>query len=233
MEISFEPLNRKMMKRITLLTGLVLFFFSSWAQPDISNIQLSFTANPSLNWLNTTSEDVSRQGTVMGYDFGIIGDVFFSDNAHYSLLTGLLVLNTGGSLNFRGDQDFNFAGKALPPNTEIRYRLRYLEVPFSIKLKTDEFHRVFYWGVFGLSPMINIGANGKFGTYRRININEEVNLFNVAMNVGVGFDFDLGGNNSASAGLIFQNGLSDITTDNPFNDKTILNSLKIRLGLIF
>jgi len=47
-------------------------------------------------------------------------------------------------------------------------------------------------------------------------------------------DFDLGGNNSVTAGLIFQNGLVDVTTNNEaFADKTILNSLKIKIGLIF
>ena len=223
------------MKRITLLTGLVFLFLSSWAQPMISNIQLSFTASPSINWLSTTSQDISRQNAVMGYDFGILGDVYFSENSHYTLNTGLLVINTGGVLAYRPDGPFTFAGEELDPNTEIKFRLRYLEVPLSIKLRTDEFHRMYYWGVFGLSPMINIGANGTTddGTFKRASIHDEVRMFNVAMNVGIGFDFDLGGNTQASAGLIFQNGLTDVTTDNSLNDKTILNSLKIRLGLIF
>lgn len=220
------------MKQITLLTVLTLFCLSSWSQ---TSMQLSFTANPSINWMTTTSQDVSRQKAVLGYDFGIMGDIFFSENEHYSLLTGLQVINTGGKMAYRTNQPFSFAGETLSQNTEIRYRLRYLEVPISIKLKTDEFHRIYYWGIFGLSPMINIGANGDAsdGTFKKASIHDEVNMFNLAMNVGVGFDFDLGGNNSASAGLIFQNGLVDVTTDNYFTDKTILNSLKIRLGLIF
>ena len=221
------------MKRISLLTALVVFFLSSWGQSRITSVRLSFTANPSINWMSTTSKEVGREKPIIGYDFGILGDVFFSENERYALLTGLQVLNTGGSLQYRPELFFTFGGETLDPGSEIKFRLRYLEVPISIKLKTDEFHRMFYWGVFGLSPMINIGANGNFGTFKRANIQEEINMFNLAMNVGVGFDFDLGGNNSASAGLIFQNGLTDVTTNNDMNDKTILNSLKIRLGLIF
>jgi len=171
----------------------------------------------------------------MGYDFGIIGDVFFSENENYSLLTGLQVVNTGGTIAYRTSEPFQFSGETLPQSTEIRYRLRYLDVPLSLKLKTDEFHRVYYWGIFGLSALVNIGANGDSndGTFKRSNINDEINMFNVAMNVGLGFDFDLGGSNSVSAGLIFQNGLIDVTTDNYFSDKTIINSLKLRFGLIF
>jgi hypothetical protein len=110
-----------------------------------------------------------------------------------------------------------------------------LEIPFSIKLKTNEFHRAYYWGLFGLSGMVNIGARGDSddNILRKTNVHDEINMFNIAMNVGLGFDYELGGSNAASVGLVFQNGLTDVTTDNAFNDKTIINSLKIRLALIF
>jgi hypothetical protein len=83
--------------------------------------------------------------------------------------------------------------------------------------------------------MINIGANGDSsdGSLKKANINDEINLFNLAMNVGLGFDFDLGGNNALTAGLVFHNGLNDVTTNNSFNDRTIINSLKLKVGLIF
>ena len=60
-----------------------------------------------------------------------------------------------------------------------------------------------------------------------------MNLFNLSMVVGIGYDYDLGGNNAITTGLIFQNGLMDVTTDNYFDDKTIINSLKLRIGLLF
>ena len=220
------------MKRITLLATLVVFFLSSRAQ---TRMQLSFTASPSVNWLSTDNREVSNQKPMMGYDFGIMDDIFFSDNEHYSLVTGMQVVNTGGTLSYRSAQPFTFEGKIFSDPVDIRYNLRYLEVPFSIKLKTDEFHRAYYWGIFGLSAMVNIGSKGTSsdGTFRKTNIHDEINMFNLEMNVGVGFDFDLGAHNSVSAGLIFQNGLTDVTTDHSFTDKTIINSLKLRLALIF
>lgn len=220
------------MKQIILVAILFVFTLSSWAQ---THLQLSFTAGPSVNWMKTTADHVTGQNVVLGYDFGIMGDVFFSTNEHYSLLTGLQVVNTGGKVSYRADQSFPFAGETLDPSVDIRYRLRYMEVPLSLKLKTNEFHRVYYWGIFGLSPMINIGATGvsSDGLLNKESIHKEVNLFNLAMNIGAGFDFELGSDNSVSAALIFQNGLIDVTTDNYFTDKTIINSLKVRLALIF
>jgi len=221
------------MKRIILFSVLFTFFLTSWAQ---MRLQLSFTGSPSVNWMKTDNQFADRQKLAMGYDFGLNGDIFFTENERYSLTTGLQILNTGGAISYNtSGEPFKFSGVELQPSTKIRYHLRYAEVPLAIKLKTDQFHRVRYWGQFGLSTMVNIGAKGDSddNKLKRASIHDEINLFNLAMNVGAGFDFDLGGNNSVTAALIFHNGLTDVTTDNYLTDKTIINSLKIRLGLIF
>lgn len=220
------------MKQITLLAILTIFILNSWGQ---AHMRLSFTTSPTLNWMNSSNRDVDKQSVVLGYDFGLNGDIYFTENDNYSFQTGLNIINSGGKVAFRANQSFVFAGEELEGNADIRYRLRYMEIPLNIRLRTEEFQRVYYWGLFGLSPMVNIGARGDSddGALRKANIHDEINMFNLGMNVGVGFDYDLGGNNSVSAGLVFQNGLADITTDNYFNDKTVLNSLKVRLALLF
>lgn len=220
------------MKQITLIVFLFAIALTSWGKP---RVLLSFTGSPSINWMSTNNRIAEREKMFMGYDFGINGDVYFSDSERYSLLTGVQIINTGGEISYRTTDPFQFSGATLPPLAKIKYMLRYLEIPLAIKLKTDQFRRIRYWGQFGLSGMLNIGAKGDSndGTFVKTNINDEINLFNVSMDVGAGFDFDLGGNNSVTAGLIFQNGLVDVTTDNAFTDKTIVNSLKVRIGVIF
>jgi len=221
-----------MVKRITLLTVILIIAVSVNGK---TRTQLSFTASPSINWMSSNNQFVANSRLVAGYDFGLSADVFFGDNERYSLLSGLQILNSGAKLSVINDNPFTFAGVDLPKSTEITYRLRYVEIPLSIKLKTDQFRRKRYWTQLGLSPMINIGSKGDTndGKLKKVNINEEINLFNLAMNVGVGFDFDLGGNNAFTCGLLFQNGLIDVTTENALHDKTILNSLKFRIGVVF
>ena len=220
------------MKRITLFSIFFILALTSWSQ---TRLKLSFTGSPSVNWMRTDNQYADKEKIVLGYDFGLSGDIFFTENERYAINTGLQILNTGGAISYRTNEPFEFSGATLPPSTKIRYRLRYVEVPLTIKLKTDQFHRTRYWGQFGMSSMVNIGANGDSsdGTLKKDNIHDEINLFDLAMNVGLGFDFDLGSTNSLSAGLIFHNGLTDVTTDTYFTDKTIINSLKVRLGLIF
>lgn len=220
------------MKRFILAILLLTTAIAGFSQ---KHIRLSFSGSPSVNWMNSDNSMAEREKPVMGYDFGLNGDFYFSEDERYSLLAGLQITNTGGEISYRPSSPFPFSGATLPSPTKIKYRLRYVEFPLAVKLKTGQFRRTKYWGQFGLSAMLNIGSKGDSndGTLQKTNINDEINLFNLAMNVGAGFDFDLGGSNAVSAGLIFQNGLTDATTDNTFADKTIINSLKLKIGLIF
>ena len=220
------------MKRFILFAFLVALVIPGFGQ---KHIKLSFAGSPSVNWMSTDNADAERGKLTLGYDYGLNSDFYFSEDERYAFSTGIQISNIGGEISYRTNSPFQFSGATLPSLSKIRYRLRYVEIPIAIKLKTDQFHRIYYWGQFGVSPMVNIKAKGDSsdGSLNKANINDEVNLFNMAMNVGIGFDFDLGSSNSITGGLIYQNGLIDVTTDNDFTDKTITNSLKLKIGLIF
>lgn len=220
------------MKRLILSILLIALVAAGFGQ---KHIRLSFTGSPSVNWLSTNSKVAEHGKSILGYDFGLNADLYFSEDERYSLLTGLLISNTGGELDFQNSKDFNFSGTTLPAASSIKYRLRYVEIPLSLKLKSAQSRRICYWGQFGLTTMVNINARGDSndGKLKKANISDEINLFNLAMNVGAGFDFDLGGSNSITTGIVFENGLIDVTTDNTFSDKTIINSLKLKISLNF
>lgn len=220
------------MKQILLIFLALVLFNQGFSQ---KHIRLSFTGNPSVNWMGTDGTLSVKGKTLVGYDFGLNGDFYFSKDERYSLYTGLIISNIGGEINYRNSSSFRFAGTTMPATSSIQYRLRYIEIPLAIKLKTDQFKYVSYWGLFGFSPMISIESKGTSSDrlLRKTNISDETGLFNLAMNIGAGIDFDLGGNNAITTGIIFQNGLIDVTTNNVFSDKTILNSVKLKLGVIF
>ncbi len=220
------------MKRFTLLCFIVFTAIAGFSQ---QHTRLSFIVDPSVNWMRTSSSSVTNGKPTLGYDFGLNADYYFSDDERYSLATGIQIMNTGGQLSYHSISTFGFSGSILSASSKIKYQIRYVEIPLNIKLRTDQFNGVKYWGLLGFSTMVDISSKGTSndGVLNKANINDEVNLFNLAMNVGIGFDYDLGGSNSVTTGLIFQNGLMDVTTDNAFSDKTIINSLKFKIGLIF
>jgi len=103
-----------------------------------------------------------------------------------------------------------------------------------LKLKTSQFHRLTYWGQFGLTNYINISAKGETseGTFKNDRIPDEVNVFNAGLNVGGGIEYDLGGSNSIRAAIIYNGGFMDVTSDSN-DDKVTLSGIKIQVGIIF
>ncbi len=232
MKQAFNKQKNLAMRKLICLSILFIISLSTFAQ---RSVQMSFTASPSINWMSSDQKEVSKDGTVAGFDFGINADFFFDDEEKYAFTTGLQITNTGGKFNYFSTEPFEFAGETLDAGTQIRYRLQYVEVPLAIKLKTSPFRRWVYWGQFGLSSFVNVQAKGDSddGKLDKTNINDQVNLFNIAMNVGVGSEFDLGGNNAISLGLVYKNGFLDVTDNGVFNERSTLNSIVFKLGLVF
>ncbi|HKJ43384.1 MAG TPA: outer membrane beta-barrel protein [Sunxiuqinia sp.] len=224
------------MKPFLKLSGLFLLILLL-SQPAFSQrkTRLSFTASPSISWMNSDLKGVESGKVAMGFDYGVNADFFFDPNGKYALTTGLLINNTGGNIRYYNSGDIFFANQSFPSGTTFKYQLKYVEIPVAIKLRTSDFRRWSYWGQFGFSNFINIQAKGSSSNdvLDKSNINDEVNLFNLALNMGVGSNFDLGGNNAISLGIIYKNGFIDVTSNKQFDDKTTLNSLVLKLGLVF
>lgn len=215
---------------------LLVFLFSLAAFPALaqSNIELSFSASPSLNWLSPGINEIQNNKATLGYELGVNADFYFDQDNRYAFATGVLIANTGGELTFNPGHDFNFGGETFHAGTSIRYRMQYIEIPFGLKMRTKQFMRWSYWGLFGMTGGVNVGANGDSsdGMLDRSDINKEVKLFNMALNLGLGATYDLGERNALILGLSYKDGLVDVT-NRGMGEKTTVNSLSFKLGLLF
>lgn len=219
-------------KKIYLLTFVILLANTAFSQ---RKTRLSFIASPSINWMNSDMKGVESGKVALGLDYGLNADFYFDQNGKYALGTGLIIDNVGGNMTYYNPGDIFFANQSFNSGTTFKYHLKYVEVPVTIKLRTSDFRRWAYWGQFGFSNYVNIMAKGTSSddVLDKSNINDEVKLFNLALNIGVGSNFDLGGNNAIALGIIYKNGFIDVTSNKQFNDKTTLNSLVLKLGLVF
>ncbi len=68
---------------------------------------------------------------------------------------------------------------------------------------------------------MNVGAKGSSsdGQLDKNDIQDGISALNLAMNVGLGFDFDLGADNALSVGISYKDGLTDITKDRSHDGK--------------
>ncbi len=187
--------------------------------------RFSFILTPQISWVKSDHPDIDNKGSHFGYNFGIIMDRFFSDN--YAFTTGLTINTTGGKLAYPA---VTLTGE-IPevPAMSQDYRLKYIEIPLGLKLRSEDMHRTNIYGRFGFSPQINIQAKNKSDA----SIAQEVRLFDLGYHLGGGIEYSLGGRNALILGVLFNNGFMDITDRDKFDDKAILNRLVFEFGFIF
>ena len=154
-------------------------------------------------------------------------DRFFAEN--YALSTGLTINTTGGKMEYRNGVSMEIGGKTIEDVKNVTYRLKYIEVPFGLKLLTNEFNRSRYYGQFGLYGQFNIKTNDGNGK----SMNKEVNFFDMGYHLGGGMEYSLGGDTYLLVGLLYNNGFLDVTSNNEINDNTHLNRLAIQFGIVF
>ncbi|MCW3084307.1 MAG: hypothetical protein JWP12_1673 [Bacteroidetes bacterium] len=112
---------------------------------------------------------------------------------------------------------------------ERKYQLTYITIPVALKLKTKEIGALKYYGMIGVNSSIRVGAKatdqvqtygtggiynlGTPGTVSKIDIKKDVGLFNEALNVGLGVEWNLSGSTSLVIGANYMLGFTNVAKD--------------------
>src|SRR5690606_36334207 len=116
------------------------------------DFQLGLQFSPTIGWIKPDVEGVEYSGTKIGFTGGLVGDFNISDN--YAFSTGIFITNTGGKLtNTYADSIFSTEVKA---HQDIR--LKFIEIPLTLKLKTNQIGYLTYFGKFGFGAGFNYDA---------------------------------------------------------------------------
>src|SRR5690554_612921 len=198
------------MKKIVSLAIVLLFSFSTFSQS--KGFQLGLQLSPNLSWFKPVVNKVDNDGLKVGFSYGLTGDFNFSDN--YAFSTGLFLLNSGGKLKYAVN---HLNSDSLKGNTESNIRLKYIQIPITIKLRTNEIGYMKYYGQFGLGAAFNYGAvaNESYRYSDHDNTDKDFNKGNVvffrpSLIIGLGAEYNLSGNTSLVFGASFDNGFLNI-----------------------
>jgi hypothetical protein len=165
-----------------------------------SSFQLGFRATPNISWLKPDANNVDADGAILGFNYGVIADFNISDR--YSFSTGVESVTTGGKLYMKDIA------------TSAEYKVKYVEVPLSLKLKTNQIGYMTYYGQFGVGLGINYDSEAKFS---RLGINstderysDKISIFRGSIIMGLGAEYNISGNTSIVVGLTFNNGVTNL-----------------------
>lgn len=221
------------MKKIWFFVALFnLTVLSTYSQ----NIRFAIFADPVISWIKTDVSSIESDGARPGINAGLMVDKFFAE--HYAFTTGISIRSMGGFLNYtKGKNPFNSSSDidSLRPGTSVKYKLQYLHIPLSIKLRTTEIGYFTYFAHLGLDPMINIKANADIESrnIKNANVSREIKNIYMGYHIGVGLEYKILGNTAFTTGLTYINGFTDVTDNNSSAEKAVMHSFELRLGIIF
>jgi hypothetical protein len=240
-----------------LLAAAIIIFSSTgiFAQtpgtdtkPAFQKFKGGIMINPLLVWGNANVDDptqnsVESKGLTLGFAYGLIGEYFFNNN--YGL-----------SMNLRTSSfktEFNYTpvnGQNLSIDRKIN--LQYIELPFCLKMRTNEVGYMKYFAQIGLEPAVKIGANlvadtlhnGVItGTKTLNNVTENVNLFMLYSVIGVGVEYNLGGTTNLVGSITWNNGFTNVwdkAIDSPkaippvySNFNSPVSNISLNIGVLF
>lgn len=187
--------------------------------------RLGLTAHPTIGWVKP---QVGKSNSVsLGFSYGLLADFNFTQN--YSFATGLTITTINGRT-----KEARTVSNDPPAQTEVqlKYKLQYIEIPLTLKLKTVKIDNVRWYGQFGLSNDFKIRAyqdvNGKAESEYA---SENIKFYRSGLIIGAGAEIDVKANMSVTTGLTFNNGFTNITGDK--SNRIRNHYIGVNFGLFF
>ena len=204
------------MKKLFILLLLCISGTSLFAQQTpFYDFRLGLTAHPTFGWIKP--ENGKGEGLSLGFSYGLIGDFDFAEN--YSFSTGLTITTINGKSTEINPSSYLPAGNTNVLAYSLKYKLQYVELPLTVKLKTGKPGEQRYYGQFGLSNDFNISAkqavseNGQSVTNSPKDTKGTINFYRAGLILGAGTEFYVDSHTSLTFGLTYNNGFTDISKD--------------------
>jgi hypothetical protein len=227
------------MKKAFLVFTFAFMTSVVWSQSSDSNFKFGVKVQPALAWFRVDAPDevhLESDGLPFGFGYGLITDFKFADR--YAFSTGIEVAYRGGKTvhtytETSGTTVVNYTQKT-------NFSLQFIEIPLTLKLRTNEIGYMTYFFQAGLSPGYAIRTKAEITvndvvTEKNKDIGDEINEFNLSMVLSAGAEYSLGGSTSLLMGITFNNGFLDILDDKNFDDQVKGNSnyIALMLGVMF
>ncbi len=247
----------------SILAGFFSILLSSAAAQtsDIQKVRIGLKFNPVFNWVKVMEGTMENNGVPMSVGYGVMMDFNIAKNPNYWLSTEFNVTTFSNKLKSSTQLFINNNGTEREFNdVELHYKSQMIQVPITLKLKSNEIGNASYFGQFGFVPGVaysntlkttakeqfyaqgvnshtpNSSSNDDLDFNGQENTGEnafEDNILPIrfGMLIGLGAEFKISGKTTAMAALQFNNGIVDQFLDNRLKGRT--NYLGLNLGVFF
>jgi len=237
------------MKKVILLAGICLLI-SHIAMSQVKPFRFGLKLAPNAAWVSPDSESYEKDGAAPGFSWGFISDFTITEN--YFVGTGFNVNYLNGKLQYPHKMDIieDEDTTTYTGTLKRKYNFRYIELPLTLKMKTNKFNTTQFYGQIGFSLGFKVKSKAQDdfsykdedGNYMSEtsegDISDEVTLLKGALVLGGGLEYYIDESTSILVGITFSNGLSNVlkgtnTVDPSIEQKASLSYIELSLGVIF
>ncbi|TXB65071.1 PorT family protein [Vicingus serpentipes] len=211
-------------KLLTLILFGILFLNLSAQEDSFSNdpvvefdeerkFRLGLHFSPSISWLSTNSSGYTSDGSKLGFAYGLSTEFYLAKN--YLFSTGITINSIGGKIKYESVYDVN--GLLFPSEVKQSIKINYVDIPLTIKLKTNQIGYISYYGNFGVNLGLRYQSKSDFEytdfdniTKSDVNTSSDIKFMNINLVVGGGIEYNLSGNTNIMLGLTYNNGFINV-----------------------
>jgi len=231
-----------MKKNVALFASILIF---SLCGPAFSQgrlpVKLGLKVSPNLAWLNPGTKGYSNDGTRMGATIGFVSDIYFAEN--YAFSTGFNFQYLNGKMKYQDERKIDTVLK----NGEInrKYNFLYIEIPMMIKMKTNSFGKISFYGQIGLGTGFRVKSTVKEhfvpatggAVDEQYDFNGGTTLIRESILIGIGCEYKLDESSRIFVGFDYSNSLNNVFSEKNFksglNEKSMLNFAELTVGILF
>ncbi len=215
-----------MKKIVFLVMGLVVMNMVS-AQD--KSFKIGIKLSPAVGFMKTDVGDIATNGRPVRFGYGLIFDRMFSEN--YALGFGLNMLEFGGHAEYTRLYSESGSTPTVQYVKRNYSKVKYVEMPLTLKLRTAMIGKMIYWGQFGVGlgylfsgyadeettdlyeqlDAANGGpftyASGKVSEDDKLDIKSNLNPIRASMIIAAGAEYPISGSTFLSYGITYNGGL--------------------------
>lgn len=268
--------NTLPMKKLVLFlfVGILssTFSFAQDTENNLKNFRFGLKIMPALTWFKPDdTKKFENDGLRAKFGYGLSTE--FRLNRVASIATGVQIDYDGGRIRLKdtayyfldaddalierdGGDGTGFSGNNRYELRKRSYNTTYVTIPLTLKLKSNEVGQFIYYGQFGVNASIRTrgrvdddvrtsSSSAEVSQSKLLNT-KDMQLFKLALNVGIGAEYNLSGSTSFTVGVNYINGFTNVVKGEsrylirtPFNNYANLkqdfraNAVVLSIGVLF
>jgi hypothetical protein len=215
------------------------------SQSQVKPFRFGVKVAPNMAWISPDTKDYEYDGMSMGFSWGFLADITLADN--YFVKTGFSIDYLNAKLKYPHQMKLDDTEENLTQGTMYRkYKLRYLEIPLTLKMRTNQFGEFAFYGEIGFGTAFNLKSKSDdrfvFNNDNELetieDIKDEISFIRESLIVGAGIEYFIDESTSLVTSINFSSGLTNLLSGETSMDPGVkqrgqLNYLQLNIGIMF